>query len=352
MQLRKTLGAAALITATMMASMASGCGDDRNGGNPVPDSGPGCVGTCSDAGTDAGTRVCPAPTNGRGPIGVLRDSATRGQAVTLDEVVVTAVSQATRGDAGDYIARFWVVDTCFPKEGIFVDKFFTDETKNYEPKVGDVLSIQGLYRKFNATASDNAPSERDAYRPVIKSDFRLGGGITGKLVIIKKGTTTPPADNVVPAGFGDAKGGTETPNPEFAGSRVYIPGPLTLTNAQPTAMKQRPEDPDSGTYLGFEVTGGVLVSNYKTFNVPGCDWRAVAADGGTVTFQDGIRGVWDTYSNVPCVATDAGTRDGGGTFITCTQSGDGGIPGTTNPYTHVLYPMDCTTDLVGDAGTP
>lgn len=356
MQLRKTFGAAALITAATMASLAGCSGRDPDDGGEDPTDA-GCVGVCSaDAGTDAGStdggpRTCPAPTNGKGPIGVLRESGTRGQAVTLDEVVVVAVSQTTRGNLGDYIARFWVVDTCFPKEGIFVDKFYTDATTSYEPQVGDVLSIQGLFRKFNATARDNAPNERDAYRPVIKSDFQLNQpGITGRLVITKKGTATPPADAEAPAGFGNANGGEAQPNPEFGGARVHIPGPITITNATPTAMKLRPEDPDSGTYLGFEVSGGVLVANYKTFNT--CDFRAVAADGGTVTFPEGIRGVWDTYSNVPCLDGGTQTSADGGTFFQCTQDGDGVVPGTTTPYTYVLYPMDCPRDLPGDAGTP
>jgi hypothetical protein len=355
-QLRKKFSAAALMTAAAMMAV-TGCSgrDDETDPDPIADAG--CVGVCSaDAGTDAGTdaggtRVCPGPVNGRGPIGQLRDNGTRGQAVTLDEVVVVAVSQTTRGSQGDFIARFWVVDTCFPKEGIFVDKFYQDVTTNYEPQVGDVLSIQGLFRRFNATARDGAPNERDAYRPVIKSDFQLGqAGITGRLVITKRGTTTPPADSTVPAGFGNSDGGAGQPNPDFGGSRVYLPGPITITNATPTAMKLRPEDPDSGTYLGFEVSGGVLVANYKTFNT--CDWRATVADGGSVTFQNGIRGVWDTYSNVPCLdgGTDAGAD--GGTFFQCTQEGNGVVPGTTNPYTYVLYPMDCGRDLPGDAGTP
>lgn len=369
MQLRKTLGAAALVAAAAMASMA-GCGDSREPDENM-DAGPGCAGACGDGGTDAGTdvgadagpdsgtpdagsRECPAPNaDGKGPIGALRFTANRGQQVTLDEVVVVAVSQTTRGNQGDYIARFWVVDSCFPKEGIYVDKFFTDRANGatqYEPKVGDVLSISGLYREFNATGSDNAPSERDAYRPVIKSSFGIGPGITGSLVITVKGTTTPPADNTVPEGFGNAEGGAGQPNPELGGSRIHIPGPLTITNASPEAMKLRPEDPDSGTYTGFEVTGGILVGNYKTFGT--CDWRGTVADGGSVTFPDGIRGVWDTYSNVPCLEGGMDAGSDGGLFFQCTREGDGVVPGTDNPYTYVVYPMDCPRDLAGDAGTP
>ncbi|NVI97284.1 hypothetical protein HV824_04020 [Myxococcus sp. AM009] len=359
MELRKTLGAAALITAATMASVA-GCSGREDDGDPDPTSDAGCIGNCgADSGTDAGTdaglppedagpRICPEPVEGKGPIGRLRESGTRGEAVTLDEVIVTAVSQMTRGNQGDYTARFWVVDSCFPTEGIFVDKFYTDETKAYGPVVGDVLRVQGLFRTFNAQATDNAPNMREAYRPVIKSAFRLDvTGATGNLVITKKGSGEPLPDNTVPEGFGDAEGGVAVPNPELGGTRVHIPGPLTITNATPAAMQQRPNEPENDTYLGFEVTGGILVANYKTYNVEGCDVRAAAADGGTVTFENGLRGVWDTYSNVVCTDGGTTTTSDGGTAFQCNQYADGVVPGTTNPYTYVLIPTDCTTDMVG-----
>jgi len=270
--------------------------------------------------------------------------------VTLEEVVVTAVSQLTRGSKGDYTARFWVADTCFPTEGIFVDKFYTDETMDYAPAVGDVVRIQGLYRKFNATATDNAPNMRDAYRPAIKSSFALDvTGATGNLVITKKASGTPLADNPVPEGFGNAEGGAAVPNPELGGTRVHIPGPLVITNATPLAMKQRPNEPEHNTYLGFEVTGGILVANYKTYNVTGCDWRAAAEDGGTVTFENGLSGVWDTYSNVVCTDGTTTTNSDGGTSFKCNEYASGVVPGTTNPFTYVLIPTDCTTDMVGTA---
>jgi hypothetical protein len=95
----------------------------------------------------------------------------------------------------------------------------------------------------------------------------------------------------------------------------------------------------------------VLVSNYKTFGVTldggssRCDWRNVVTDGGTVSFPNGIRGVWDTYSYVPC--TDGGfTFADGGTSTDCT----GYVPGTANNYTYILYPQDCATDLPGVVG--
>jgi len=363
MQLRKTLGAAALVATAVVVSVGGCSGRDDDDDNEGPRDA-GCIGACNDGGTtdggttDSGTTdagSCPAPVNGMGPIGNLRANETRGLPVTLEGVVVTAVSQVSRGSKGDFIARFWVVNPCFPKEGIYVDKYYTDATTNYEPVVGDVLSIQGLLRRFKPDATDNAPNARDAYRPVIKSNFQIGDStITGSLVITKTGTTTPPADNTdLPAGFGNADKGNAQPNPEYGGARVHIPGPLTIVDAKPTALKLRPEDADSGTYLGFEVEGGILVGNYKTFAA--CDARAVAQDGGTVTFPNGIRGVYETFTNLPCadggVVTNA---DSGTSSFVCNKYGNGVIPGTENPYTYVVYPMNCedmASDFDFDAGT-
>jgi hypothetical protein len=359
MSFRKTLGAAVL-----MAAAVIGCsGRD----DPSPDGGPdnGCTGACNqnDGGTtlpDGGTRVCPAAdSQGRGPIGILRATGTRGQAVKLEHLVVTAVDSTSRGSQGDYTAYFWAVDPCFPREGIYVDKFFTDPVTNYLPQVGDELTIEGLYRQYLPNASD-ADQTRHAYRPVIKSDFRLGiPGITGKVTLTKTGTVPPPQDVTVPANFGNANGGAAKANPEYGGARVHIPGPIAISNANPPALKQRPDEPEHGAYLGFEVAGGVLVSNYKTFGTtldggsPRCDWRNVVNDGGSVNFPNGIRGVWDTYSHVPCA--DGGfTLADGGTASSCSFSArDAGyVLGTNNDYTYILYPQDCATDLPGVAGTP
>jgi len=354
MQLRKTLGAAALITTAVFASVA-GCSGRDDGDGETPDAGPGCTGACgTDAGTDAGTDGgpttlnCPDPLPAVGPIGTLRTTGQRGDKATLTNVVVTAVSNVSRGSLGDYIARFWVVNPCFPKEGMYVDKYFTDVTTNYEPVVGDVLTVSGVFRRFKADATDNLPSNRDAYRPVLKNDFLLAvQGSSGKVTITKlsSGPALPDVTNL-PANFGNSEGGTTKPNADYAGARVHIPGPITITNATPFAMKQRPEDPDSGTYLGFEVTGGVLVGNYKTFST--CDLRLTAEDGGTVTFPNGIRGVYETYTNPPCTDGGVVATDGGSTFR-CNAYGDGVIPGTTNDYTYVVYPMNCDPDMAGSA---
>jgi hypothetical protein len=283
--------------------------------------------------------------------------------VRLEGLIVTAVDRTDRGKQGDYLAYFWVTDSCFPKEGIYVDKFYTDAVTSYEPQVGDVLTIEALYRRYNETASDADESEtRHAYRPVLKSDFQLRvPGITGKLVLTKTGTAPVPQDHPVPPGFGNANGGATAANPEYAGSRVHIPGPISITHPNPPALKQRPQDPSDTTHLGFEVSGGVLVNNYKTFGEtrdggsPRCDWRERMRDGGSVVFPNGIRGVWDTYSFVPCADGGFSAPDGG-TYSSCRfASRDAGVvPGTDQPYTHVLYPQNCDTDLPGvfDAGTP
>lgn len=113
------------------------------------------------------------------------------------------------------------------------------------------------------------------------------------------------------------------------------------------------------SFDGFEVSGGVLVSSQSTSGASPtdggaarCDWQAlVRSDGGTVAFPQGIRGVWDTYTFVPC--RDGGTGacdpDPGGGRVPGTELPDGG-PG--NRYTHVLHPRECDRDLVGewDAG--
>jgi hypothetical protein len=366
MQLRKTLGAAVLLATAIM-----GCSGRED---PEPDAGPnGCTGVCNqndggtDGGPDAGPRVCPQPdSQGRGPIGQLRATGTQGQAVTLQNVVVVGVDDTTRGNQGDYISQFWVVDPCFKNEGLWVDKFYTDAPTTYDPKIGDELTIQGVFRRINAIGSDvNASNSerqvktRNAHRPSLKSAFGLPN-VSGNLVITKTGTVAVPADTTVPAGFGNANGGAAVPNPEYGGSRVHIPGPVSITNANPTALKQRPENPESNVYLGFEVTGGVLVSNYKTFGetfdggTPRCDWRNVVNDGGSVSFPNGIRGVWDTYSHVPCADGGFTNPADGGTFSSCTFSyrDAGVVPGTNNPYTYILYAQDCPTDLPGVASTP
>ncbi|MHB8872250.1 MAG: hypothetical protein ACYC8T_01055 [Myxococcaceae bacterium] len=260
--------------------------------------------------------------------------------VVVRGVVVAAIDDTFKGGQGDYISQFWVVDPANPGEGIWVDKYFTDLPGPYNPVVGDVLDIDGYFgmrSKFD---------DRVGYRFSLKSQFACAGNPTGKLSITKTGTTSAPVDNVVAAGFGNADGGWVKANPERAGTRVHIPGPLVITDPNPTAFKRIF---GSSLYYGFEVSNGILVNNSKTYGTsptdggrPRCDWRAFALDGGAVSFPNGISGVWESYTHAACYD--------GGTSSSCKKDA-GVVPGTTANYTFVLYPQDCETDFAGaDAG--
>src|SRR3712207_8371322 len=54
-------------------------------------------------------------------------------------------------------------DPCFPKEGIYVDKFYTDATTNYLPQVGDELTVQGLYRQDRKSTRLNSSHANISY---------------------------------------------------------------------------------------------------------------------------------------------------------------------------------------------
>jgi hypothetical protein len=278
--------------------------------------------------------------------------------VTLTGVIVTGVANAFVGAQGDWQAQFYVVDPNDSKSGIWVDKFFTDgpaaDAGGYNPQPGDVLTLDGFYARVPKQY------DREAWRPEIRSNFQCGGA-TVKLNITKTGTAAVPADNVAPGGFGNAVGGNAKPNPEYGEARVHIPGPLVITNPSPTALHRITADAGDTTYFGFEVTGGVLVNNFRTFGTsptdggaPRCDWRQFQLDGGNVSFPNGISGFWDTYSHAPCFDGTStcstrpaafNIRDAG--FVPGAIGADGG----NQDFTYVLYPMDCTTDFAGaDAG--
>jgi hypothetical protein len=326
MHLRRKFSAAALMTAaTMMAVTGCSGRDDDTDPDPIVDAG--CVGVCSDAGTDAGTA----------------DSVTEVKHVTVQGVVVTEISRIDDRNTAGITADFWVADPASPQNGIFVQKFRDDPENNYRPAVGDVLTITGFFQnksRFN---------DREGYRKVLKNNFDVrGGGAIVPLVITRTGTQAAPADVPVSidAGFGNADGGTARANIELLGARVHIAGPLTLTNPNPMAFKRLSALAGDTVHYGFEVSGGVLVNNNSTFGTsptdggtPRCDWRArVNEDAGTVTFPNGIRGVWDTFTHAPCM-------DGGTNTFSCFNDA-GVIPGTSNNWTSVLYPEDCD-DLQG-----
>ncbi|HEX8440698.1 hypothetical protein [Archangium sp.] len=360
--LRKTLGAAALVAAA--AAMTAGCGGREGSGNNDAGDQPGCTGVCSpedagtedagtrtDAGTDAGTQQ----TSPREMTVAQARSADYGTWVKLKNVVVQTVESSNRGSRGDYLGYFWVVDPANPKQGLWVYKFYQDLPTTYEPKAGDRIDIEGWVQYKSRF------EQYTAYRPQLANKFAVDGS-QAKLVVTlieSAGAAGIPADNQVSIaqGFGNADGGFGRPSAEYGGSRVHIAGPLTLTNPNPRAMQRVSDDPNDPRFFGFEVEGGILVRNYKTFGQTDggdvrCDWRAlVASDGGSVTFPNGIRGVWETYTYSAC--QDLSSQDAG-----CFKS-PAVVPGTElpdgggNKFTYVLHPQNCAVDLAGawDAGT-
>jgi hypothetical protein len=353
--LRKLLGAAALV-ATPLA-MVAGCGDWYAAGGSYAGDEPGCAGVCSadgGSGMDSGTPqpdAGPWADAGTPPALVVTIAEARrlpfdGKVrVKLEGVVIHTVESAAspRGDAGT-LSRFWVVDPARPTQGLWVEKSSTDLPTDFVPRVGQYVDITGW---MQAGSKDE---QLVGYRARI-SHPRVSDGTLGRLEIRLIDTLPVPADNLAPPGFGGADGGWLRPNPELLGTRVYVPGPLVMTHPSPQAILG-----------GFEVSGGILVSSQNTSGPSPtdggparCDWQAlVREDGGTVVFPEGIRGVWDTYTFVPC--QDGGTED----LLTCPKDPAGGrVPGTElpdggfgNAYTHVLYPQDCGRDLSGvwDAG--
>lgn len=375
---RMHLGAAALVASAVLA----GCGGrDDGGNNGGSNEDAGCTGVCnSDAGSDGGTTnpepdggttepetdggttepdggttepvTCPEPSSeGLGPIAQLKIDSGEGQRHVLNGLVVTAIDYPSFvPDAGfAQTTQFWAASPCFPNEGIYIDRYWNNPNAgDYFPRVGDVISVDGLFRHYSASGAAT-PTNIVSYRPVLKDSYGLEGA-SGSITVSKTGEVAPLPDNEVPAGFGNSQGGTVKANPEFEGARVFIPGPITISNARPLALKSRPYDPENDFYNGFELEGGILVSNNRTYSK--CDYRRIVADGGTVTFPNGVRGVWDTYTNVQCA--ELGTNADGGT--TCVKYANGGIPGTledggvgmVTDYTYVLYPLNCDVDLVGE----
>lgn len=268
-----------------------------------------------------------------------------GQSVKLENVVVTAISYKQQGSAGDWQADFWVADPNDPASGMWIQKEYQDLPKAYETQLGDVLTIEGWY-------GTNKPFDyfdfNQAYRQVVKRQFdfvQSGGKPMNFTVIEAAGAPLADVDTSSVPGFGDAQDGNARANQEFGGARVSIPGPLKLTNTDPTPLDIYSLG-ERVSSAGFELTGGILVADNQTDNT--CDWREIAADAGRfnqeVVFPNGVSGVWDSYSHSPCL--DGGT--GGGCF-----RASGYVPGTSfdggtqpNRWTNVLWPQDCA-DLQG-----
>jgi hypothetical protein len=344
--LSKTLGWATLV------ALAAGCGGrETSPSSNAPD----CTGACDAPASDAGTRDAgtPAPTGdggtspGDGGVQTAPREVTVAEAraqdqgawVKLQGVVIQRIEYTKKGTSGaQWSGRYWVVDPANPKPGLWVYKFYTDTPEDHEPKAGDRFDVEGFIHYTGKL------EPQSAYRPQLASRFYVDG-TQQPMRFTQLSTATPPADNEVSVagGFGDAKGGTKRPSPEYAGSRVHIAGPLTIQNLKPKALQRASADPADPKYYGFEVEGGILVFNDPQYL--NCPWRKKAEAGETVTFPNGLRGTWETYTFAACAD--------GGTSSSCTKS-PSEVPGTRQPgddignkFTYVLYPENCETDLAG-----
>jgi hypothetical protein len=288
--------------------------------------------------------ICPAPPTG---------------GVTVPSAVVTGVLQeyvstqsGLPNDAGSN-AFFWIADPQAPQTALWVEKAPTDFAADavsgtdfvYDPQPGDLLTVTGFAADWPATGF--APLEQ-ADRATVSHQSLVTGTPGAPLQLGLLGQGAPPPDNVVVAGFGNALGGTVAANPEYAGARVHIPGPLTITQGAPVALESYdrltfPAAPNG--WNGFEVGSpdasfaGILVDE-----LAGCGYGAWVRDGGKVSFPNGVSGNWDTYAVQPCTGV---VPDGG----TVCPNGPGETPlvggGVRNGFLYVLWPVDCTRDLDG-----
>jgi hypothetical protein len=330
-----------------------GAGGGSGGGSGGGTGGGGTTGGGTGGGTTGGGTGGGTATGGGGGSffgwdGGLTVDAAKGarfcqEYIRVENAIVVGIESSVRGGQGDYNVQFWVVDSDNPTRGIMVDKFYTDAPGPYLPQIGDVVNLSGYVKRYSRF------NDRTAYRTVFGSTFGCTGADAGtnptqlRVELVDAGATVPV--NTVPAGFGDSMAGDNRPNPEFAGTRIRIPGPLTLSDPNPTAFQRVSLSTTDTLFFGFEVTGGILVSNFRTFDFTasdggsrmGCDYRAYANDAGVVTFPNGITGIWDTYSHASC--EDGGTSN-------CNRRNAAVVPGTMNDFTYAIYPLDCG-DLPG-----
>ncbi len=351
MELRTKLGAAALLAAAAMAT-AAGCGGRDDDPNPTPDAG--CTGVCStDAGTDAGTNSdagSDAGTNtdggsdagAGGQIAAVR-KLSFGTKATLHDVIVTDVDYEKLGtDGKQWRSFFWVTDPAFPKEGLYISKFYDDLPDTYRPQPGNTVDIEGYF----GTEPNYQPFSGRRHHLV--NDYRNGKTLNITVKSDAGVEARPPANEVTVEDLQASLAAAQS-TASFLGTRIHLAGPLTLTNPQPVQF-QRLDSEDAGTiYYGFEVTGGILVYHDKTRSrnlsdggtVVGCDYQKAALDGGAVTFPNGISGVWDTYTFAPCT-------NGSSDITGCgNNSSDSGVPGTDKRYTYTIIPQGCE-DLPGE----
>jgi hypothetical protein len=351
------------------------CSTDGGPDSGTPDSGTPDSGT-PDSGTPDGGGSCFVSNSSRPTVAVLSTDPDSGTVVNVAGLRYgrqpdggflkfgghVLVNNATV-EAVDFVSSdggtvgFWVRDDS--DAGFYVYKRGTD-TVAANPVPGDIVNIDG---QFGTQTKYFAP---DGYRYLISNQYYGSGNVKNRPLIIT--TLTPstgaPAPLTLDANCGmDAQDGQQDlfQDSQFnAGQLIHINGPLAITNAQPLAMAQVTELQDGGAlitgYRGFEVTGGILVTDSKTYSSDGgfgaperCDWRLLADGGATVTFPNGITGVWDTYTMHPCIDNGAGgcgtTGDNGYIPNAGALTSDAGNP----TYTFALYPQSCA-DLAGDAG--
>jgi hypothetical protein len=330
---------------------AAGGGSGMGGGSAA---GGGTGGGSAAGGGAGGGSTSSFVYDGGTTVNAIKGAPFCSEKVTLKNVVITSIANKFQGAQGDWLAQFWVAEPGNLKEAIYVDKFYTDPSVPVmlEPKVGMVVDLEGY------TFRQSQFTDRIAYRLTLKSQFNCrkpdntfyNPALPITMTLVDAGAV--PSAPMVPTGFGDSMGGSTKPNADFGAARVFVPGPLSITNHSPPAFKRVSLVATDNTFLGFEVTGGILVNNFNTFDrtqsdgglTVRCDYRKMMLDGGSVVFPNGITAVWDTYSHAPC-------EDGGSSCADTARRVKGSVPGTSNDYTYVLYPADCT-ELVGvyDAG--
>jgi hypothetical protein len=338
-----------------------GSSGSAGGGSAATGGGGGGGGTATGGGRDAGM----APTTIQAA-----KAATFPAKVNLKSVVVTAVSFARASAATSFCsgissadggmtkgvnASFWIADQNGAQHGVWLNKFRCDGEggdADYFPTVGDVLNVSGVIG-FNS-----AFTQREGYRITVKSEFDFIPNKPANFVcslssappcqplsITKVGAMAALPANEVPSTFGG--NGAIKAEPTYSGARVHIAGPLSFGMTSPEAMHRiTAAGANDSVYFGFSLSNGVLVNNFRTFEgavlddggVAHCDLRNAVIDGGTVTFPNGIAGVWDTYTMASCA-------DGGTNFTSCFNN-RGTVPGTPDAnYTNVLYPTDCADYL-------
>ncbi|RYZ32026.1 MAG: hypothetical protein EOO72_15920, partial [Myxococcaceae bacterium] len=226
MELRTKLGAAALLAAAAMAT-AAGCGGRDEDPTPTPDAG--CTGVCS---TDAGTTD--AGTGDAGTGGQIAEARKKpfSTKLTLRDVVVTDVDYEKLGtDGKQWRSFFWVTDPAFPKEGLYITKFYDDVPDTYRPQPGNKIDIEGFF----GTEPNYQPF--NGRRHHLVNDFRNGK----KLVITVKsdaGVDARPPANEVTAEALQASLDAPQSSAAYLGTRVHLAGPLTLTNPQPSQLQR------------------------------------------------------------------------------------------------------------------